>query len=86
MYITPKIIEVKILEDYCIYLHYENGEEKVYDMKKNILEHKFYERLKDKEKFKNVKIVDITIEWENGEDVAPEILYNNSIPLKEYKA
>lgn len=84
MYIMPKILKAKALEDYYIYLYYENGEEKVYNMERLILEHKFYKNLKDKQKFKKFKLIDMTIEWEDGEDIAPEILYNDSIPLEEY--
>lgn len=85
MYITPRIIEVKILEDYYIYLHYETGEEKVYNMEELVRNHKFYKSLKDKEKFKKIRIVGDTIEWEDGEDIAPEKLYQDSICLEEYK-
>ena len=44
---------------------------------------KFYEKLKDKKYFKNVRVAGNTIEWENGEDVAPENLYYDSILEKE---
>lgn len=84
MYITPKIIEAKVLENYNIYLRYETGEEKVYNMEELILKNKFYQNLKDKEKFAKIKLVDITIEWEDGEDIAPEILYCDSISLDDY--
>ena len=45
---------------------------------------KFYAKLKDYKYFKNVKISDtgITIEWPNGEDIAPENLYYNSKTIK----
>lgn len=85
MYIVPNIIEVKPLENYYIYLKFENGEEKVYDVKKEINSIKFYERLKDKAYFENLKILGDTIVWENGEDIAPENLYYESITLDEYK-
>jgi len=85
MYIVPNIIEVKPLEDYCIYIKFENGEEKVYDVKKEINTIKFYEKLKDKTYFKNVTTMGDTIVWENGEDIAPENLYYKSITLDEYK-
>ena len=47
------------------------------------LSKKFYEKLKDKKYFRNVKIAGNTIEWQNGEDIAPENLYYDSISEKE---
>ncbi len=82
MYITPKLIKARALDDYKIELLYETGEEKVYDMKKLIDTCKFYEKLKDKEKFKKIRIMGLSVQWESEEDIAPEILYNDSI-LKE---
>lgn len=80
-YITPDIIEVKALDDYKIYLKFKNGEEKIYDMNNFIKNYKMYSKLKDKEYFQKIKIRKDTIEWENGEDIAPEYLYHDSIPI-----
>lgn len=85
MYIVPNIIEVKPLENYCVYLKFENGEEKLYNVKKEINSIKFYEKLKDKIYFNNVITMGDTIVWENGEDIASENLYYESITLDEYK-
>lgn len=85
MYIVPNIVDVKPLENYCIYLKFENGEEKVYDVKREINTIKFYDKLKDKTYFKSVKPMGDTVVWKNGEDIAPENLYYNSITLDEYK-
>lgn len=79
MYITPKIIKAKAIENYKIELLYETGEEKIYDMAELINTCKFYEKLKDKEKFKDFKIMGLSLIWKDGEDIAPEILYNDSI-------
>ena len=84
-YIVPDILEVKALDNYKLYLKFENGEEKIYDMNKLINKYKIYERLKDKEYFKNVKTRRDTIEWENNEDVAPEELYHNSVIVNKDK-
>lgn len=84
MELTPDIIDVKALDDYKIYLKFKNGEEKIYDMIEHIEKIKFFNKLKDKEYFKRVVPRGDTIEWENGEDVAPENLYYNSIPVSEY--
>ena len=83
MYIVPEPIEVKAIEKYKLYIKFENGEEKILDMEQDINE-KFYANLKDYEYFKNVKISEtgITIQWKNGEDIAPENLYYNSKAIK----
>lgn len=78
-YITPDILEVKALDNYRLYLIFGNGEEKIFDMKSIINNSKMYFRLVNKEYFQNVKTRGDTVEWENGEDVAPEELYHNSI-------
>lgn len=81
----PDIIEVKALEKYFIYLKFSNGEEKIYDMKETIENIKYFSKLKNRKYFENVKPRGDTIEWENGEDVAPENLYYNSVPAKNNK-
>ena len=82
MYITPKIIRAKALEGYKIELLYETGELKIYDMTDLLNTCEFYNNLKDKEKFKEITIVGLTIQWQNGEDVAPELLYNDSFLIR----
>ena len=79
----PDIIEVKALEEYFIYLKFSNGEEKIYDMKDTIETIEYFKNLKNRKYFENVKPRGDTIEWENGEDVAPENLYYNSITVKK---
>jgi len=83
MELIPDIVEVKTLEQYQIYLKFSNGEEKIYDMKENIEKIKYFNKLKNRKYFKNVKPRGDTVEWENGEDVAPENLYYKSIPIKK---
>ena len=80
---TPDIIEVKALEQYQIYLKFSNGEEKIYDMKETIEKIEYFNKLKNRKYFENVKPRGDTVEWENGEDVAPENLYYNSVPIKK---
>ncbi len=84
-YETPDIIGVRALDNYLIYLIYETKEEKIYDMKKLIKENKFYKNLLNKQYFKSIKIRGDSIKWREGEDVAPENLYYESINLKDFK-
>ena len=83
-YITPRIIEVRALKDYYIYLKFKTGEEKVYNMEDSINEIKYYNKLKERKYFENVKPRGCTIEWENGEDVCPENLYYDSIDYNNF--
>ena len=82
--IEPSPKKVKALDNYVLYIEFENGERKIFDMKRN-LEFEFYKRLIDKKNFKNVKISGINIEWKTGEDIAPETLYYESIPLEKFE-
>ena len=84
-YETPDILGAKALDNYLIYLKYKTNEEKIYDMRKLITENKFYAKLKNKEYFKNLKLRMDSIEWENGEDVAPENLYYDSTDISEFQ-
>lgn len=81
MYIVPKPIEVKALQNYDLYIKFEDGKEKIYNVKHLVEKIPFYRKLKDKEYFKNVKVDGNTIMWEQGEDIAPENLYYDSIAI-----
>lgn len=73
----PKAIDVKPLENYNLLIKFENGEEKIFDVKP-YLEYEAFKKLKNKELFKKVKVGGLSIEWSTGEDICPDELYNNS--------
>ena len=77
--------EVKALENFLLYIKFKNGEEKIYDMKQ-MLKYDYYKNLRDKENFKKVKVYGITIKWSTGEDIAPEKIYFNSIPIQDFNS
>jgi len=78
MYLS--VIDVKPLKDYKLLLKFENNEEKVFDITPYLEIGKFKE-LKDKELFNSVKVSFDTIEWSNGLDLDPELLYEKSSTL-----
>ncbi len=78
-------IEVKALENFLLYIKFKNGEEKIYDMKE-MLKFDYYKNLRHRENFKRVKTFGITLKWSTGEDIAPEKIYFNSIPIQEFKS
>ena len=77
-------IDVKALEGFLLYIRFRNGEEKIYDMNE-LLKFDYYKDLRSRENFKKVKVSGITLLWATGQDIAPEKIYFNSIPLKDYK-
>ena len=78
-------IEVKPLENYLLYIKFKNNEEKIYDMKE-MLKFDYYKNLREKENFKTVNVFGVTLKWSTGEDIAPEKIYFNSIPLNEFNS
>lgn len=76
MYLAVK--EVKALNDYQLVLTFENGEERIFDMKP-YLDKGIYKELKDESKFKTVRISFDSIEWCNKADIDPEFLYEKSV-------
>ena len=77
-------IEVKPLEGFFLYIKFQNGEEKIYDMKE-MLKYDFYKNLRKRELFKQVKVYGITLKWSTGEDIAPEKIYFNSVPIEDFR-
>jgi hypothetical protein len=69
-----EIIKAKYLNDYKIFLEFNDGVSMTVDLA-NELEGEVYEPLKNKHYFKNLSIKFNTIEWDNGADIAPEYLY-----------
>ena len=74
----PKAIEVKPLENYILQVTFENGESGVFDVKP-YLQHIQFKDLKNKELFKTVKIAGLSISWDNGADICPDELYNQTV-------
>ncbi len=77
----PKAINVIAKEDYTLLVEFDNGEKKIFDVKP-YLSYKAFEKLKDVKKFNSVKITGLSIGWNNGADICPDELYNNSVSVK----
>ena len=83
MYLAVK--KVKPVTNYLLYLTFENGEEREFDMKP-YLETGIFSELKDESVFNSVRVSFDSIEWNNEADLDPEILYKNSKPLSDKKS
>jgi len=76
MYLS--VNKVKALSDYTLELTFENNETKVFDVKP-YLNTGVFTALKDENFFKRVKVSFDTIEWPDGIDLDPEVLYEKSV-------
>ncbi|MCL2763649.1 MAG: DUF2442 domain-containing protein [Treponema sp.] len=81
MYLSVK--KVKPLANYILELTFENKEKKLFDVKP-YLDTGLFRTLKDEKFFRMVKISYDSIEWPNGVDLDPEVLYEKGkVILKE---
>jgi hypothetical protein len=78
MYLS--VIEVEPNKDNKLLLTFENGEKRIFDMKE-YLEYGVFQELKDENIFNSVHIAFDSIEWVNGIDIDPEVLYKKSCPI-----
>jgi hypothetical protein len=72
------VTAVKPLEDYTLWLRFDNGEEGVFDMSP-YLDTGLFAQLRDRTLFQSVQVCFDTIAWGNGVDLCPETLYTQSV-------
>lgn len=73
------VIKVEPIDNFKLLLTFDNGEVKVFDMKP-YLTHGIFIQLSNIDIFNSVKISFDSIEWSNGADLCPDVLYNESQP------
>jgi hypothetical protein len=66
--------DAKYPDGYKISIIFSDNRQKTVDLKEQLYG-EIFEPLLDIEKFKQFKVSDWTIEWQNGADLAPEYLY-----------
>ncbi len=77
----PRASEVEALEDYNLLVTFTNGEKRIFDFKP-YLSMKPFEELKSKTLFNTVRIAGLSIEWLHGQDICPDELYYDSVPVE----
>jgi hypothetical protein len=73
------VISVKTSQDFKLQLEFENGEMRIFDMTP-YLDKKPYLHLKTFSMFAQAFVDYGTVVWPNNIDIAPETLYDRSIP------
>jgi len=74
---NPRVVSVNPLNNYCLALEFSNGEKKLFDVKA-YLDQGIFKDLRNNLIFHSVKVVDGTVEWQNGADFCPDTLYLES--------
>ncbi len=80
----PRVKDVKAIDDYKLILTFTNGEIRIFDVSP-YLNKGFFKQLKEKSYFKTVKPFMDTIQWQNGQDFCPDMLYLESQPIEREK-
>ena len=70
----PSVKNVAFAGDYTLTIDFDNGEHGTLDMTP-FLDFGVFQRLKDRNAFKRVRVAFDTIEWDSGIDLDPEFVY-----------
>jgi hypothetical protein len=77
----PSVKNVFVDEDFVLLIVFDNGQQGKLDMKP-FLDFGVFQRLKEHNAFKRVRVAFETIEWDSGVDLDPEFVYAKSQGLK----
>ena len=81
MKLNPRIKAVKPETDFRLRLTFANGEVRIYDVLPLLEQGGVFAELKDESAFRSVHPWHGTVQWAGGQDICPDTLYEDSIPL-----
>ena len=79
---TPTVQNAMARPDYQVELLFDNGEKRLFDMMP-YLDCGVFAELKDRKLFETVRVSFDAVEWANGADLCPEVLYEKSRPAEQ---
>ena len=74
------VMKVRTRSDYHLELEFNTGEARIFDVRP-YLEKGVFQRLKDISLFRQAYVAFDTVCWPGNIDIAPETLYDASVPL-----
>jgi len=77
-----RVKSVQPLDNYMLRLTFADGAVKIFDVKP-FLDRGLFAQLRDKSLFKSVHVSFDTVEWANGVDICPELMYDEGVPVPE---
>ena len=78
--LRPTVVKVEPRDGYILFLEFDNGEQKLFDVTPYI-KGDYYGELADMEYFQLVKANGFTVEWPNEQDICPDELYEDSVGI-----
>lgn len=75
-----QIKKVKALQDYTLYVKFQNGKAKLFDMRP-YLDKGVFKELKNESYLKKVRVIWGGIEWPHKQDLSSDTLYRYGKPL-----
>lgn len=77
---NPYVKSVDVLYDYLLYLVFENGERRLFDVK-SYLSRGIFSRLKNPALFRAARVMCGSVEWPDGLDLSYDTLYIEGRPI-----
>ena len=82
----PSVTNAKALKGLCLLLTFEDGNNRIFDAKPMLkgMEGKWLGELLNEEYFKQVFVDDGVVQWPNEQDICPDCIYEDSVPVFQY--
>ncbi len=77
---TPQISQVESRPNYKLYVRFENGEVRLFDVRP-FLDKGIFRELEDETYFRRVRRISGGVEWPNEQDLSADTLYLAGTPL-----
>jgi len=78
----PRVKTVKPMDDYMLFLEFDNGEQRIFDVKPSF-KYDVYKPILDIDVFNTVKVDYGTVVWLGDIDYCPDSLYARSVLVTE---
>ena len=82
---NPRVKKVRPGKNFTLILVFDNGEQRIFDVKP-YLDKGVFRELKNPQFFNSVRPFLGSIQWKNGQDLCPDMLYLDSIPVQTIQA
>ena len=79
---NPRVKKVTAEPEYKLRLTFTNDEVRMYDVKP-LLGKGVFRELQDESMFRSVRPWHGTVQWSGGQDICPDTLYEDSVPVED---